>query len=49
MSGYVDSFFTHILDYLALFTEIEIVKYLLSFFVVLAALGLFKQLLHLNR
>lgn len=49
MSGYVDSFFTHILDYLNLLLQAEIIKYLLSFYVVMMVLGVFKQLLTSNK
>lgn len=48
MSGYVDSFFTHVLDYLNLLWQAEIIKYLLSFYVILCVMGLLYRLLHVN-
>lgn len=48
MSGYVDSFFTHILDYLNLLWQAEIIKYLLSFYIVLMILGILRSFLHVN-
>lgn len=49
MSGYVDSFFTHFLDYLNLLLQAEIIKYLLSFYIVMMVLGVFKSLITSNR
>ena len=48
MSGYVDLFFTHVLDYLNLLLEAEIIKYLLSFFIVMMVLGVLRGLLFVN-
>lgn len=49
MTGYVDSFFTHVLDYLNLLMQMDIIKYLLSFYVVLMVLGMLHKLLTMNR
>ena len=48
MSLYVDSFFTHVLDYINLLYQAEIIKYLLSFMIVVMVLGLLGRLLHVN-
>lgn len=48
MSGYVDLFFQSVIMYLNLLWQAEIIKYLLSFFVVLMILGLLRKLLHVN-
>lgn len=48
MSGYVDLFFQSVLTYLNILYTAEIIKYLLSFFVVIAVLGLLRKLLKVN-
>jgi len=48
MSGYVDLFFQSILTYLNLLYQAEIIKYLLSFFVVLMVIGLLRKLIKVN-
>lgn len=49
MSGYVDLFFSDFLVYLNLFFTSEIIKYMLSIFIVLAVLGLLRKLIHVAR
>lgn len=49
MSGYVDLFFTHVLDYLNLLWTAEIIKYLLAAYLILIILGFFRKLLRINR
>lgn len=49
MSGYVDMFFTHVLDYINLLFTAEIVKYFLACYVVLCVLGVFRKLLKVNK
>ena len=49
MIGYVDSFFYNVINYINLLWSAEIIKYLLSFFVVMMVLAMLKQLLFINR
>lgn len=48
MSGYVDLFFLNVLQYLNVLYQAEIIKYLLSFFIVLMVIGLLRKLLKVN-
>lgn len=49
MSGYVDLFFKDFLVYLNLLFTAEIMKYMLSAFIVLIIIGLLRKLIRVNR
>lgn len=48
MSGYVDMFFTHLLDYVNLLWENEFIKYFCAIFIVLSVIGLIRKLIKVN-